>query len=147
MPSLKEEAADESVLGKAGTSRSFRTLLQSSKADFLTAYLTRKPHLTGLAGFDLELSDAEEEAPAVSRSAAAAAGPPRRRVRLEPLRWQDALRGSRWTTTGRRPSQVHGAGAAQRRGARQRRAPPSSGSERRRGARSARHQRRLSSIP
>lgn len=92
MPSLKEEAADESALGKADTSRSSRTLLQSSKADFLTAYLTRKPHLTGLAGFDLELSDAEEEAPAVSRSAAAAAEPPRKRVRLEePLRWQDAL--------------------------------------------------------
>ena len=95
MPSLKEEASDESALGKADTSRGARTLLQSSKADFLSAYLTRKPQLAGLAGLDLELSDVEEEpAPVTSRPAAAAGQePPRKRARLaaEPQRWQDAL--------------------------------------------------------
>ncbi|KAF0314418.1 Cyclic AMP-responsive element-binding protein 3-like protein 4 [Amphibalanus amphitrite] len=70
LPSLKDEASDEAALGKADSSRGARTLLQSSKADFLSAYLTRKPQLAGLAGFDLELSDAEDDsAPAADRPA------------------------------------------------------------------------------
>ena len=94
MPSLKDEASDEAALGKADTGRGgARTLLQSSKADFLSAYLTRKPQLAGLAGFDLELSDAEEEPAPAPVGRRADPEPPRKRARLsEPARWQDALR-------------------------------------------------------
>lgn len=89
LPSLKDEAADESALSKtdAGT-RSARTLLsQSSKPDFLSLYLGRKPALSQLAGLDLELSDAEDEVPAAARRAAE---PPRKRARLS-ADWLDQL--------------------------------------------------------
>ena len=96
MPSLKEEKPEETALGKAPDSagRGARTLLQSSsKADFLSTYLTRKPQLAGLAGFDLELSDGEEEPAPPASASRHAAEPPRKRARLqEPARWQDALR-------------------------------------------------------
>ncbi|XP_037078905.1 cyclic AMP-responsive element-binding protein 3-like protein 3 [Pollicipes pollicipes] len=89
LPSLKEEAADESALSKADAgARSARTLLsQSTKADFLSLYLGRKPAVSQLAGLDLELSDIEDEAPVARR---AAQPPPRKRARLAG-RWQDEL--------------------------------------------------------
>lgn len=75
LPSLKEEVKEETALAKTDAGpRSARTLLsQSSKPDFLSLYLNRKPVLAGLAGLDLELSDVEEE-PTLP--------PPRKRARL-----------------------------------------------------------------